>query len=93
VPEGRPEAPCRCIAGTDGDEDASSWGETSSQKAPSYPVGLSYSRQHLRTKRRLLTANTETEITYGLHSGGVELPVLDVVGELVERLALLLQVL
>jgi hypothetical protein len=68
VPEGRPEAPCRCIAGTDGDEDASSWGETSSQKAPSYPVG-------------------------GLHSGGVELPVLDVVGELVERLALLLQVL
>jgi hypothetical protein len=32
-------------------------------------------------------------ITYGLHLGGVELQVLDVVGELVERLALLMQVL
>ena len=33
------------------------------------------------------------EITSGLHLGGVELPVLDVVGEIVERLALLLHVL
>jgi hypothetical protein len=33
------------------------------------------------------------EITYGLHLGGVELQVLNVVGELVERLALMLHVL
>jgi hypothetical protein len=33
------------------------------------------------------------EETYGLDSGGVELPVLDMVGELVQCLALLLQVL